>query len=166
MIPFTPAWFRARAAKKVAAKASPAPAPRYYSGVSSPAPAPTEDFGTSYLVASATDSAPLGYMAGGSLSGALLGSSLSHHHSVPEPAPPAAELRKVLDAEGFAAMCKAANDCPACILAVLRPLNYCDDETGPGVAGPQDGRESWQYTKAKADWWAMFNDTDCRSYPV
>ena len=89
-----------------------------------------------------------------------------HEEGGDEPAPPAAELRKVLDAEGFAAMCKAANDCPACILAVLRPLNYCDDETGPGVAGPQDGRESWSYSKAKSDWWAMFNDVDCRSYPV
>lgn len=86
MIPFTPAWFRARAAKKVAAKTAPTPSSRYYSGASSPAPAPSEDFGTSYLVASATDSVPLGYIAGGSLPGALLGAS-AHSHSAPEPAP-------------------------------------------------------------------------------
>lgn len=75
MIPFTPVWFRARAAKKVAEKAA----------ALTPAPAPSEDFGTSYLVASATDSVPLGYMAGGSLAGALLGVS-SHSHAAPEPA--------------------------------------------------------------------------------
>lgn len=95
MIPFTSAWFRARAAKKAAAKAEadrvlsyPRSTPRYYSGTPSPspAPAPSESFGTSYLVASATDSMPLGYMAGGSLTGALLGAS-SHSHAAPEPAP-------------------------------------------------------------------------------
>jgi len=38
----------------------------------------------------------------------------------PEPAPPRDELVRIMDADGFAAMCKAAEDCPACILAALR----------------------------------------------
>ena len=84
-----------------------------------------------------------------------------------EAAAPPDELKRVLEAEGFQAMCEAANGCPACILTVLRPINWHDEETGrSGVAGPQDGRESWQYSKAKADWWAEFNSVDCRSYPV
>lgn len=84
-----------------------------------------------------------------------------------EAAAPAGELRRVLDAEGFYAMCKAANDCPACILTVLRPLNFKGDgESPPGVSGPQDGRESWSFAQAKKDWWAEFNSVDCRSWPV
>lgn len=75
----------------------------------------------------------------------------------PEPAPPRDELVRVMDSEGFAAMCKAANDCPACILSALRTKNGVDDETGPYVAGPQDGRESWNFRAAKEDWWKEFN---------
>lgn len=75
----------------------------------------------------------------------------------PDPAPPRDELVRILDAEGFAAMCKAANDCPACILAALRTKNAVDPETGPYVAGPQDGREAWQYQAAKKAWWDNWN---------
>lgn len=75
----------------------------------------------------------------------------------PEPAPPRDELVRVMDAEGFAAMCKAANDCPACILSALRTKNCFDDETGPYVAGPEDGREAWDYRRAKDAWWHEFN---------
>lgn len=70
---------------------------------------------------------------------------------------------RVLDAEGFAAMCKVANDCPACILSALRTKNGMDDETGPYVAGPQDGRESWSYKVAKDGWWKEFNDGQAES---
>jgi hypothetical protein len=84
----------------------------------------------------------------------------------PDPAPPRDELRKLLDTQGFKAMCEAANDCPACILSVLRQITSFGEEGPLTVTGPQDGRESWSYTKAKTDWWAMFNDVDCRSYPV
>lgn len=83
-----------------------------------------------------------------------------------DPAPPRDELRKILDAQGFPAMRKAANECPACILSVLRQMNDFDPERGPFVIGPEDGRESWNYAAAKSDWWAMFNDVDCRSYPA
>ena len=75
----------------------------------------------------------------------------------PEPAPSRDELVRVMDAEGFAAMCKAANDCPACILSALRTKNRFDDETGPRVDGPEDGREVWDYKRAKEAWWHEFN---------
>ncbi len=79
--------------------------------------------------------------------------------NIEQPAPPRDELRKVLDAEGFTAMCEAANHCPACILSVVRLLNYPGDEEGPGgVSGPTDGRESWSYTKAKDEWWKGYHD--------
>lgn len=83
-----------------------------------------------------------------------------------EASEPPEVLRHALATEGFRAMCTAANDCPACILAVLRPLNDFDPEHGPVVRGPQDGRESWQFTQAKKDWWDEFNSADCRDYPV
>ena len=77
----------------------------------------------------------------------------------PEPAPPRDELVKVMDAQGFTAMCEAANKCPACILAALRTKNTKGDaETPPGVLGPEDGRESWSYGKAKDAWWSEWNN--------
>ena len=76
----------------------------------------------------------------------------------PEPAPLRDELVKIMDADGFKAMCEAANDCPACILAALRTKNFKGDaETPPGVLGPEDGRESWSYTQAKEQWWKEWN---------
>ena len=69
------------------------------------------------------------------------------------------ELVAVLDAGGFAAMCLAADNCPACILSALRTKNDVDDETGaPFVAGPKDGRQEWQFKKAKDDWWGDIRD--------
>jgi hypothetical protein len=52
-------------------------------------------------------------------------------------------LVKILDAEGFPAMCDAAHNCPACILAVLRVRREASD----------DGRNVWNYDKAKREWW-------------
>jgi hypothetical protein len=76
---------------------------------------------------------------------------------------PMTELTAVLTASGFKAMCEAANDCPACILAVLRPLNSAGDwETPPGVAGPEDGRQEWSYRQAKDQWWKEYNDECAR----
>jgi hypothetical protein len=76
----------------------------------------------------------------------------------PDPAPPRDQLVAILNAQGFRAMCEAANDCPACILSVIRTLNYPGDEEGPGgVSGPADGRESWNYDQAKQAWWADWN---------
>ena len=85
----------------------------------------------------------------------------------PGPAPPRDELVRIMDAEGFGSMCKAANGCPACILAALRTKNFKGDaETLPGVLGPEDGRELWSYTKAKADWWAEWNSAQAeREHP-
>ena len=85
----------------------------------------------------------------------------------PEPAPPRDELVRIMDAEGFAAMCKAAEDCPACILAALRTKNFKGDaESPPGVLGPEDGRESWSYKQAKVDWWKDWNEAQQeRNYP-
>ena len=69
-----------------------------------------------------------------------------------------AELVTVLDTLGFKAMCVAAHNCPACILAALRTKNFKGDaETPPGVLGPKDGRESWSYTQAKQEWWKEWN---------
>jgi len=84
-----------------------------------------------------------------------------------EPAPPLPLLVETLDAEGFTAMRELANDCPACILSVLRTKNGLDPETGPYVAGPEDGRESWSYTKAKEQWWKEWNSNlaECQEYP-
>lgn len=82
----------------------------------------------------------------------------------PEPAPSRDELIRVLDAEGFAAMSKAANGCPACILAVLRTKNRFDDESGPYVDGPKDGREAWSYAAAKKDWWDTWNSAKAERY--
>jgi len=76
----------------------------------------------------------------------------------PEPAPPRDELVRIMDEQGFTAMCEAANKCPACILAALRTKNTKgDSETPPGVLGPEDGRESWSYTQAKQAWWSEWN---------
>ena len=91
---------------------------------------------------------------------------LSHEEGGEEPAPPRDELVRVMDAEGFAAMCKAANDCPACILAALRTKNSFDPETGPHIDGPEDGRDSWSYRTAKDAWWKDFNESrEQNSYP-
>lgn len=76
------------------------------------------------------------------------------------PAPPRDELVRVLDADGFAAMCKLANDCPACILSAIRTKNRMGDDIGPYVEGPEDGRESWSYKQAKEQWWKDFNESE------
>jgi hypothetical protein len=76
-----------------------------------------------------------------------------------DPAPPRDDLVRVMDEHGFKAMCEAANNCPACILAALRTKNVMDPKFGPGVAGPADGRESWSYTQAKTAWWAAWNSS-------
>lgn len=89
-----------------------------------------------------------------------------HADGGPAPAPPRDELVKIMDSQGFTAMCETANRCPACILAALRTKNGLDPETGPYVAGPEDGRESWNYTKAKAEYWSNHNDAQAeRNYP-
>ena len=75
----------------------------------------------------------------------------------PEAAPPRDALVRILDAEGFKAMCAAANDCPACILSALRTKNVIDWESGPSVAGPNDGRQEWNYKQAKEQWWKEWN---------
>lgn len=75
----------------------------------------------------------------------------------PEPAPNRDELVRVMDTEGFAAMVKVANGCPACILSALRTKNVSPDGLGPSVGGPEDGRHVWDYQKAKADWWSDYN---------
>ena len=54
----------------------------------------------------------------------------------PDPAPPRDELRKLLDTQGFKAMCEAANDCPACILSVLRQITSFGEEGPLTVTGP------------------------------
>lgn len=85
----------------------------------------------------------------------------------PDPAPPRDELVRIMDTEGFAAMCKAAENCPACILAALRTKNTKGDgETPPGVMGPEDGRQDWDYKQAKAAWWNEWNSAQAeRDYP-
>ncbi len=77
------------------------------------------------------------------------------------------ELLAVLDAQGFKAMCLAANDCPACILAALRSRNVQDDENGGYyVPGPEDGRNEWSYAQAKKAWWDDWNSAQAeRNYP-
>ncbi len=68
------------------------------------------------------------------------------------------ELVRVMDEQGFKAMCEAANHCPACILSALRTKNFKGAaETPPGVLGPEDGRESWSYKQAKDSWWKDYN---------
>lgn len=83
----------------------------------------------------------------------------------PEPAPPRDVLLRLLDADGFKAMCEAANDCPACILTALRARNV-QSEFGPyTVAGPEDGRNEWNFATAKKEWWEDFNSrNDDRPY--
>jgi hypothetical protein len=85
----------------------------------------------------------------------------------PAPAPPRDELVRIMDTEGFSAMCAAAEQCPACILAALRTKNFKGDaETPPGVLGPEDGRESWSYKQAKQEWWSEWNSAASeREYP-
>ena len=79
---------------------------------------------------------------------------------------PIADLIAVLDEHGFAAMCEAANHCPACILSVLRPFNVVDEQIGPTVSGPKDGRQEWSYKVAKEKWWGDINEAraDSDSY--
>jgi len=73
-----------------------------------------------------------------------------------EQAPPY-DLVKVLDLEGFKAMCDAANQCPACILATLRRRHVQGEYGQTLVSGPDDGRNEWSYSRAKTEWWASFN---------
>ncbi len=82
-------------------------------------------------------------------------------------APSRDELVRVMDTEGFKVMCEAANNCPACILSALRTKNFKGDaDSPPGVIGPEDGRESWSYTNAKAQWWKERNSAEAeRNYP-
>ena len=75
----------------------------------------------------------------------------------PEPSPPRDELVRILDAEGFAGMRRAANDCPACILSAIRTKNVMDYERGPIVLGPDDGRQEWSYQAEKGKWWDNWN---------
>lgn len=78
----------------------------------------------------------------------------------PDPAPSREELVKIMDKDGFKAMCKAAQDCPACILSALRTKNHKGDgENPPGVSGPEDGRQEWSYQQAKKDWWGGWNSS-------
>lgn len=67
--------------------------------------------------------------------------------------PPRDELVAVMDSQGFEAMCRTANQCPACILSVLRTKNYVDEFNGLRVAGSDDGREDWSFSQAKRLWW-------------
>lgn len=84
----------------------------------------------------------------------------------PEPAPPRDELLRLLDNEGFKAMREAANDCPACILSALRARNTDSAEAPFYVPGPEDGRNEWSYTTAKAEYWRGHNDAQAeRNYP-
>ena len=85
----------------------------------------------------------------------------------PEPAPPRDELVRIMDEQGFKAMCAAAEHCPACILTAVRTKNFKgDSETPPGVLGPKDGRESWSYREAKQVWWSEWNTrVDVRDHP-
>jgi hypothetical protein len=90
----------------------------------------------------------------------------------PEPAPPRDELVRIMDADGFKAMCAAANDCPACILAALRTKNSSisdydgEGQPPPRVYGPDDGRSEWEYKQAKTAWWAAWNSAAAeRNYP-
>lgn len=82
-------------------------------------------------------------------------------------AQPRDALLRILDAEGFQAMCKAAEDCPACILSALRTRNVMDEEDGSWyVAGPKDGRSEWNFRTAKDAWWAEWNSNQAeREWP-
>lgn len=83
----------------------------------------------------------------------------------PQPAPPRDQLLTILDAQGFKAMCDAANDCPACILAALRSRNVQGEFGGFTVAGPDDGRNAWSYTQAKQSWWSDRNTSAAEREP-
>ena len=81
------------------------------------------------------------------------------------PAPPRDELVRIMDADGFEAMCQAANNCPACILSALRTKNYAGDDEDPGgVRGPADGRHLWSYAKAKDAWWASWRSDEAHRH--
>jgi hypothetical protein len=73
------------------------------------------------------------------------------------PAPPRDELLRILDADGFKAMCDVANQCPACILSALRARNVEAEFSNFRVSGPEDGRNEWSYATAKANWWESMN---------
>lgn len=71
---------------------------------------------------------------------------------------PHEELKKILDTDGFNAMVSAANECPACILSVIRLYNIVDKESGElTVTGPDDGRKQWKYDDCKKQWWDSYN---------
>ena len=76
----------------------------------------------------------------------------------PGPAPSRDELLCIMDAQGFKAMCAAANDCPACILSALRTRNVDDEHGAWRVSGPDDGRNEWSFKTAKDAWWSDFNN--------
>lgn len=75
----------------------------------------------------------------------------------PDPSPPRDALVRVMDEQGFKAMCAVANDCPACILSALRSRNVQSEFGSFTVAGPEDGRNEWSYARAKKDWWDEWN---------
>lgn len=82
---------------------------------------------------------------------------MTHEDGGDGPAPPRDELVLIMDRQGFADMCKAANDCPACILSALRTKNGKGEFGQPIVEGPEDGRQEWSYAAAKQQWWSDWN---------
>jgi hypothetical protein len=84
----------------------------------------------------------------------------------PEPAPNRDQLLRILDTQGFKAMCVAANECPACILSAVRTQNIFDPDCGLRMSGPEDGREQWSYTEAKRRFWDDWNSAQMqREHP-
>ncbi len=80
-----------------------------------------------------------------------------HEEEGVEPAPPRDELVRIMDNQGFVATCKAANNCPACILSALRTKNGKGMFGEPIVEGPDDGRHEWSFAEAKKQFWADLN---------
>lgn len=73
---------------------------------------------------------------------------------------PMADLLQAFSACGFPALRELANDCPACILSVLRRANADigpDDPNGPFVFVADDGRASFSFKTAAQEFWARVN---------
>ena len=65
-----------------------------------------------------------------------------------KPAPPRDELVRIMDTQGFASMCAAANDCPACILAAIRQAGL-------------SGIISFDFKGELKSFWSGMNQTGC-----
>lgn len=70
---------------------------------------------------------------------------------------PAAELQRVLNTEGWQALCDKVENCPACILATQRQADTSGVPSLPYDDPRLDGLQRWSFKDALKSWWDDYN---------